>query len=580
MGEQYPRPNFRRNEWQSLNGQWEFMFDDSKVGEKEQWYLNFPKEHVTIMVPFTYETKMSGICEEAFHNTIWYHRELEINKTEKSKILHFEGVDYEAKVWVNGQCAGSHEGCYSSFSFDITDYLLEGKNHITVLVTDSMSLSIPRGKQRWKEANFGCWYVQTTGIWKSVWLEEVAKTHIHNIKITPDIDHGTVAIEGKIKGELPNNLKLICEVYFNESLLCKQIQYVAHENTNVTIDVVKKEEPWTLKLWSPSQPNLYDLILKLETEEEEFDTVSSYFGMRKISIAGNKILLNNEPLYQRLILDQGYWEESHLTPPSDEAIIEDIKLILAAGYNGVRKHQKVEDKRFLYWCDKMGLLVWSEIGATYIYNDDAVEAFTKEWMKVVEQNYNHPSIITWTVFNESWGVEQIYSNKKQQDFTRSMYYLTKAYDSMRPVIVNDGWEHTISDIITLHDYEELGKILYDRYQEKDKILQNEILFNNSKYAFANGYFYTGQPILISEYGGIAFSSESGWGYGNQVKTEDEFIKRFRDITNAIKQLDYVVGYCYTQVTDVQQEINGLYTSRREAKIDITKIKEINEGEVH
>jgi beta-galactosidase/beta-glucuronidase len=307
----------------------------------------------------------------------------------------------------------------------------------------------------------------------------------------------------------------------------------------------------------------------------ERDEVKSYFGMRKIEIKGDKILLNNLPLYQRLILDQGYWEESHLTPPSEEAIIKDIDLILAAGYNGLRKHQKVEDERFLYWCDVKGVLVWCEMPSQYTYNDDVVEHYTKEWMEIVRQNYNHPCVITWTAFNESWGVEKIYTNKNQQKFTEGIYHLTKAYDTMRPVIVNDGWEHTVSDILTLHDYEEKGITFGVRYENKDAIVNGKIPFNRDRYAFAKGYEYKGQPVLISEYGGIAFSAESGWGYGTQVKNEDEFINRFRGITTAIKNLDYSVGFCYTQVTDVQQEINGLYTIKREPKVDIEKIRKIN-----
>jgi beta-galactosidase/beta-glucuronidase len=299
--------------------------------------------------------------------------------------------------------------------------------------------------------------------------------------------------------------------------------------------------------------------------------------MREITIDGPNVLLNGTPLYQRLILDQGYWKDSHLTPPDEEALVTDIDKILALGYNGVRKHQKTEDERFLYWADVKGLLVWSEMAAAYEFNDRAAASFTREWMEIVRQNYNHPSVITWTPFNESWGVGRIKTDAAQQRFTQAIYYLTKSFDPCRPVICNDGWEHTISDIVTLHDYEEKGEDFLDRYLEHmEEILGNTIYHNKSKSAFADGFAYRGQPLILSEFGGIAFNSgNSGWGYGNKVNSPEEFIKRFDAITTAIKRLDIFCGYCYTQVTDVQQEINGLLDSERNFKVDPKIIKEIN-----
>ncbi len=250
---------------------------------------------------------------------------------------------------------------------------------------------------------------------------------------------------------------------------------------------------------------------------------------------------------------------------------------MAMGFNGVRKHQKIEDDRFLYWCDKKGLLVWSEMAATYEFSDEAVENFTREWLEIMQQNYNHPCIITWVPFNESWGVPKILTDKKQQAFTEAIYYLSKSFDSERPVIVNDGWEHTISDIIALHDYEEVGNVFHDRYKDKSNILGNMIPHNKDKYAFAEGYEYQGQPVILTEYGGIAFKDESGWGYGNQVTSEKEFLERYKDITDAIKNIPYISGYCYTQITDVQQEINGLLNEDRTPKISVEKIKKVNDG---
>lgn len=457
----------------------EFSFDDNREGEKEKWYLSFPKEYLLIQVPYTYETKLSKIGEEKFHSVVWY--------------------------------------------------------------------------------------------------EKVPSNYLEKVKITPNIDEGNISIYGKINRKIDDSpLTLTCEIKLQDIIIQSMNVTVQNHYIEFTVNLKNEDDPWSIALWSPSNPILYDVSFALIDGYGNIDSIETYFGMRKISIQGDKVLLNNSPLYQRLILDQGYWEESHLTPPSDEAIIKDIDLILAAGYNGVRKHQKIEDRRFLYWCDKKGLLVWSEMAAAYTFNDEVMHNFTCEWMDIVEQFYNHPSIITWTIFNESWGIDQIYTSEKQQNFTRSMYYLTKSYDSMRPVIVNDGWEHTVSDIITLHDYEEIGSILYSRYEDKERILNNKIPFNGGKYAFAKEYQYKGQPIIISEYGGIAFNRESGWGYGNQVKNEEDFLERFKNITNAIKRLDYVVGYCYTQITDVQQEVNGLYNIKREPKVDITRVRLINE----
>jgi len=279
-----------------------------------------------------------------------------------------------------------------------------------------------------------------------------------------------------------------------------------------------------------------------------------------------------------LILDQGYWPDSGLTAPNVEALEKDVESVKAMGFNGVRKHQKIEDERFLYLCDKLGLLVWSEMPATYAFSDDAVQEFTREWMEIVSQNYNHPCIVTWVPFNESWGIRDVKRSKREQDFTCGIYYLTKMYDQMRPVITNDGWEHTSSDIITLHDYEQSGEKLRKRYVDGEAALkEGKLHYNCGRTAFSEGWPYKGQPIMISEYGGIAFKGNvSNWGYGERMESKEAFIKRFTGITTAVKSIPYVCGYCYTQVTDVEQEVNGLLTPERKFKIEPETIKEIND----
>lgn len=577
----YPRPQFVRNDWENLNGAWDFSFDDEKVGEADRWFASFPAQK-EIQVPFTYETKMSGIGDETCHEAVWYHRTVSVSAEtlqEKKTILHFEGSDYVTKVWVNGNYVGSHTGGYARFSFDITKELHAGENDIVVKAEDSFDTQQPRGKQRWEPENFGCWYVQTTGIWKTVWMEFVPKNYLQSVKMTPMYTDHRLDVEFDVNADhYGKDLMVEAEIYFGDIFVNAVRIPVTKAHIQTSIDVYSTDvNDFGIARWHPDDPNLYDITFTLLENGEEVDHVGSYFGMRDIRISGNQILLSNDTLYQRLILDQGYWKDSHLTPPSEEALIEDIDKIMQLGYNGVRKHQKVEDERFLYWCDVKGLLVWSEMASAYRFTDEAVAQFVTQWTEIVRQNYNHPSIITWTPFNESWGVPFIHFRKPEQHFTETVYYLTKTLDPFRPVIVNDGWEHTISDILTLHDYQEIGDLLYNRYtQRKDTILKNEEGHCHFKFALAEGYEYKGQPIIISEYGGIAFNnSQEGWGYGNKVADEDAFLKRFDDITTAIKKLPYVCGYCYTQVSDVQQEINGLMDMDRNFKVNADAVREIN-----
>ena len=590
----YPRPQFVRDNWVNLNGTWDFGFDDANQGEKEKWYEKFPGE-LKIEVPFTYETKLSGIQDERRHDNIWYHKTITVDAsklTDNRLLIHFEGSDFHTKLWVNGAYAGDHKGGYARFSFDITELVKDGENELTVKVEDSFDIQQPRGKQRWIDENFGCWYVQTTGIWKTVWTEYVPDIRLDYVKMTPNLHDMALEIEYQIDAPesamAGGNLMVVATVTFGDMLISKTMTVMTSDHTKTKIDVFHKTNgqtncgmEWGVRTWSPESPDLYDITFEVVSDGKILDTVGSYFAMREIRIDGSNILLNGHPLYQRLILDQGYWKDSHLTPPSEEALIEDIDKIHELGYNGLRKHQKTEDERFLYWCDVKGMLVWSEMAAAYEYSDKAVEEFTREWTEIVRQNYNHPCIITWTPVNESWGVSQVETDPMQQHFTEMLYHLTKSMDRYRPVIVNDGWEHTISDIITLHDYEEVGETFYKRYMEfKEQILTTEVYHSSHKSALANGFAYKGQPIIISEYGGIAFNNDdSGWGYGNKVNTKEDFIRRFDEITTAVKEVPYCCGFCYTQVSDVQQEINGLMDMERNFKVDPKVIKEINERKV-
>jgi hypothetical protein len=401
--------------------------------------------------------------------------------------------------------------------------------------------------------------------------------------MTPVLSEGKLDIECDIHACTYTGLDLEALITYQDTFITKLTVPVTKRHIAVKADIVSIAAcEWGLFTWSPEHPHLYDIAFRLLRDGAAVDEAASYFGMREIRIDGPNILLNGEPLYQRLILDQGYWKESHLTPPDEEALRIDIDKIMAAGYNGVRKHQKTEDERFLFWADVKGLLVWSEMAAAYEYNDSAVSNFTREWMEIIRQNYNHPSIITWTPFNESWGIPRIKTDISQQRFTEAIYHLTKSFDPYRPVICNDGWEHSISDIITLHDYVEKGEDFLERYGDHlEEILKNQIYHNLSKSALADGYEYRGQPVILSEFGGIAFNgNDSGWGYGNKVNNQEDFLKRFDAITTAIKKIAALCGYCYTQVSDVQQEINGLMDMERNYKVPPEKIREINERPVN
>ena len=585
----YPRPQFVRKNWENLNGTWDFSFDDGNIGEREKWYSDFKAER-KICVPFTYETVLSGIGDETCHENVWYHRVIQVD-AEKLKgnryVLHFEGSDFVTKVWVNGRFAGSHRGGYTRFSFDVTQLLQDGQNDLTVKVEDSQDLQQPRGKQRWLQNNFSCWYVQTTGIWKTVWSEYVPECSLSHVKMTPDLDEFELKLEFDVSAPasaMNGDLLLETVISYEGTLVSRTLTAVTASHMTAAVDMSmehNRSHYYDGPVWTPDAPNLYDVEFRLLQDHRIQDEVGSYAAMRDIRIDGQNILLNGMLLYQKLILAQGYWKQSHLTAPSEEALVRDIDSVHALGYNGLRIHQKNEDERFLYWCDVKGMLVWCETPSAFRFSDYAADEFLREWLDQVKQNYNHPCIITWTPINESWGVNKVQTNARQQHFTEAVYHATKMIDPYRPVIVNDGWVHTISDIITLHDYEPSGERLLARYADPKKLLTNEVYFNSNYPVFAEGYTYRGQPILISEFGGIALNdAQEGWGCGEKVKNKDAFIRRFDEIVTAVKKLPYVCGYCYTQHTDVQQEINGLLDMDRNYKIDPEIVKQINDKQVN
>ncbi len=581
---EYPRPQFERDCWVNLNGQWEFTFDDKNIGIKNKWY-KAPSFEQKIIVPFTYQTKLSGINSEDIHDLVWYSRKFDLTEELKGKriFLHFGAVDYKADVWVNGEHLITHCGGHVPFSVEITDVVKENENIVTVRVEDyTTDLELPRGKQFWKNDSDAItrsiFYTRTTGIWQTVWLEGVAETYLKKVWFTPNLDEKKISVQYEIDGDCKDAsmnviIRLKDKVLIEDSLKVfngrgKRDFWLDQE---ITLDW-NHQESW---VWTPSNPVLFDIEFKLASGSTPIDEVKSYFGMRKISVVDGRFMLNNRPFYQKMLLDQGYWEESLLTAPSDEAFVKDIELCKRMGFNGVRKHQKVEDPRFLYHADKMGFLVWGEMASAYTYSRKYVKRFTQEWIEMIERDYNHPCIVVWTPLNESWGVDCIMNNCDEQAHSASMYWLTKSIDQTRLVISNDGWDHTKSDLLTIHDYEWKKDVLKERYSTIENILSSR---HTGRGMYAKGWNHEEQPVIVSEFGGISYEKGSwkGWGYSS-AESEEDFVRRYYEVVSAMLESPKIQGFVYTQITDVEQEINGLMTYDRRPKADPDVIRLINEG---
>ena len=589
MRNEYPRPQFVRKEWQNLNGEWAFAFDDENVGRTAGWFNGSASLDQKIQVPFVYQTKLSGIDKQEVHDIVWYEKNFDWSaKSDQRCLLHFGAVDYQAEIYVNGSLAGTHVGGHTSFTLAITELVQPAGNRLTVRVEDFHdSEEIPRGKQFWRPESAGIWYTNTTGIWQTVWLEAVAETYIDSVKFTPDVDHGLVEAAVKLnRFTLGQRLKYT--ISFKGQQLAEDILKVTSRDLLRKIDLYNNtifrsnfhDDGWT---WSPQNPNLFDVELTLlEDEDVVLDEVSSYFGMRKIHTEKGMVFLNNHPFYQKLVLDQGYWPEGLLTAPTDEDFKKDIQLAKDMGFNGCRKHQKVEDPRFLYWADQMGFIVWGECASAISYTNEAVTNLTKEWFEILERDYNHPCIVTWVPLNESWGIPEVHHDRQQQSFSQGIYHILHALDRTRLVISNDGWEMTETDICAIHNYSHGQKNEVRKYQHfKDSLADVEGLVHMppGKWAtFAEGYEYKGQPLLLTEFGGIGYKvgGQAGWGY-TTAENDEQYLEDYARIMTAIFDSKALWGYCYTQLTDVEQEINGILTYDRQPKVDLAKIKEINDS---
>lgn len=581
--EKHPNPQFFREQYLVLDGSWSFAFDHENVGLSEGWQ-NGKKLPLEIMVPFVYQSRLSGIDSVEFCETVWYKRGFKLPSDFSGKriIVNFAAVDYECDVWINGAHATHHIGGYSSFKADITELIKKGENEITLRVVDrDFAKESVRGKQLWGEGEFGCWYKRYTGIWQSVWLEAVTEVHIERFILKSDVDTNTVAIKAELGGAEHNkSYTADIEIVINETKVAAASFEVFDGYINEQISVDYAGSPFRgSEWWSPEHPNLYQMLITLKQDGEVLDTVQTYFGMRKLESENQKVLLNNFPFYHRSILNQGYYPDGYITPENDERIVSDIKLIKSMGYNAMRIHQKIESPRFLYWCDRVGIAVWEEFPSMYHYRELQAHNIMSELTAVVERDINHPSIFAWVLFNESWGVQQLRFDKQQQNLTKGAYFTVKSMDPTRFVIANDGWQHTETDIVTIHDYSAYGDEVYARYANEPYEIGTNPVAGQRRYAFAQGHSYSGQPVMLTEFGGISYAADGGWGYNEKVKTEDEFLERFGGLTYAIRKIPAITGYCFTQFTDVENEQNGLVTIDRQPKADTEKIRKINLGAI-
>lgn len=579
---EYPRPDFVRDAWQNLNGIWEFAFDDGDVGVKEEWFQVGKHLSKAITVPYAYQTALSGIGDTAIHEIVWYARDFVVphDWTENGDVLlHFGAVDYQCHIWLNGQEVGHNAGGHVPFSFDVRPYLTDGINRLVLRVKDGQSAAQPRGKQSTTGIAHGVDYICTTGIWQTVWLEPVPCMRVSDVRIFPHLkwengDDDSLEIIAYLHAPW-NGYEVEVEVWDDGKKLATQRdacgRAVAHLNLRV---------PGAHR-WTPEDPHLLDVVIKLWNGETLLDEVRSYAGLRSIGTQDGRLHLNGEPVYLRMVLDQGYWPESLLTGPTDEALRRDVELIKAMGFNGVRKHQKVEDPRWLYWCDKLGLLVWAEMANAREWSLRAEEAFVAEWERVVRRDANHPCIVTWVPINESWGVPKLQEHPAQVAFVERVVALTRRLDPTRPVVDNDGWEHTdVGDIAAIHDYTPDGEALRLRWETG---MPERTWGGGSLVHYIHGSQYRGQPIVLSEVGGFLLIPEGKaiadmdrlyTAYGTH-RTADELLAKYRSLMDGIAGIPAVAGYCYTQLTDIEPEMNGLLTAQREPKLPVELIAEAN-----
>ena len=578
-----------RPSWVDLCGTWEFAFDDAQVGVTEQWQRRDDPFDRLIEVPFPFESPASGIGDTGFHPVVWYRREFTAATTPgRRMLLHLGAVDYRAHVWVNGQAVAFHEGGHTPFTADITSVLAEsGEQVVVVRAEDAPSdLQQPRGKQDWQADPHGIWYDRTTGIWQPVWLEDVPETRIGSLAWTPDVPHRSLDLSVRLFGLPPEHelrhrgrLRLHVVVTHGEEVVADDTYAVNCPEVQRRITVMQSDVSLGHSdlLWSPEAPNLLEATVSLLDDGEVVDEVGSYTALRSLRAVRDRLLLNGRPYYLKLVLAQNFWPESHLAAPDDDALRREVQLVKDLGFNGVRLHQKVEDPRFLAWCDRLGVLVWAEMPAAYEFSNETVARLTREWIEVLERDRSHPCIVAWVPVNESWGVPALASVPAQLSLVHSLFHLTKAIDPTRLVIGNDGWEQPVTDVLTVHDYTSRGDVLSDRYGNHEALHHTlQHIQPSYRSILLPGVRPEDAPVLISEFGGISFDPDrrEGWsGYGS-VGSPEDLLERYEDLVCALLASPVIAGFCWTQLTDTQQERNGLLTAERVPKVPLEQIREV------
>ncbi|MGB9907467.1 MAG: glycoside hydrolase family 2 protein [Candidatus Saccharicenans sp.] len=565
---EYPRPDLVRDRWLNLNGQWDFALDLSDSGEERGLPegRGFDRK---ILVPFAPESPLSGVGFTDFMAAVWYKRPLVIPAEWSGEriILHFEAADYQTTVWINGKKVGEHRGGYTPFSLDITGYCDKAENLLVVRCRDDVRSNLqPAGKQSKRYHSYSCLYRRTTGIWQTVWLEPVPAVFIEKYRVLPDLDNSQVLLQvflnDNSKGGVLNlAVSEAGRVIFRDSRKAGRL---------VSFNF-KLKEP---KLWEIRKPYLYEFSLELKpcATAQPADRVRGYFGLRKIEARGEKIYFNNRPWFMRLVLDQGFYPDGIYTAPSDEALRRDIELSQAAGFDGARLHQRVFERRFLYWADRLGYPVWGEFAdwGLDLSRPEALIIFQREWAEALERDFNHPALIGWCPFNEQWG-------NNYPGVIESIFYLTKSLDPTRLVIEASGGYHLVQpDVFDSHNYEQRIDKFREDYQG---------LLASPPRVFMNGdparnVPYRGQPYFVSEYGGIWWNpgqaDEKAWGYGERPRTAEEFLQRYKNLTEALLFHPKIAGFCYTQLYDIEQEVNGLYTFDRKPKFDPAYFFRVNQ----